>query len=119
MLDFTSTFKIYVHKDTDRVSWSIRVTESHVHTYNLSLDEFAAMLSKWHTPGGHQWRSDSHRWTVEHKLYGPAPARAPADYVKISVGGAGQDWHYRVDHADMIGLEREFMRQTRNTMPWD
>ena len=119
MLEFDQPFKLYVFKDSNRVSWSLRVSENHVHSYNLARDEFELMLRHWQQPGGYHWQSNSWRWFVEHKTQGPAPQHVPANYVKIFVGGAGQDFHYRFELTDMIDLEREFFYQCNNQMHWD
>jgi hypothetical protein len=119
MLNFDQPLKIYLHKVAQAVDFAIRINDHHVHTYRLPVNIFESMIQHWHVPGGYKFECHTFRWMIEHKTTGPRPQMLPADYVKISIGGQGQDFHYRVNYSDMQEIARNFLHQQTHAMYWD
>jgi len=118
MLSFTSNLKIYLFKNRQQVSFSIKVSDNCVNSYWLSTNDFEKILSTWNTTGfdaqaGNGW------WSVQHKKSTPRPESAPTSYVRISVSMNNQTFHYRVDYTDMYQLVKDYYYQKNNQMYWD
>ena len=118
MLNFTKPLKIYLFKDRDVVDLAIRVSDNHVVTYTLPREKFAEFIKHWRDRQGYSFRHNDQGWSVQYKNTTPRPEMAAASYVRISVC-VGPTYHYRVEHEDMVNLEKEFFYQTHNTMYWD
>ena len=106
MLSFTSNLKIYLFKNRQQVSFSIKVSDNCVNSYWLSTNDFEKILSTWNTTGfdaqaGNGW------WSVQHKKSTPRPESAPTSYVRISVSMNNQTFHL-LDLAKIINLGEGF-----------
>jgi hypothetical protein len=118
MLEFKNPLKIYLFKDRDFVDFAIRVSANHVVTYALPREVFSEFIKHWRDPQGYSFQHNGQGWNIQYKTTTPRPEMARASYVRISVC-VGPTYHYRVDHEDMVTLEKEFFYQTHNTMYWD
>ena len=52
MLEFSSNLKMYLFKDKDRVSFSIKVSDNMVSEYYFTITEFEHLLENWNKPEG-------------------------------------------------------------------
>jgi len=118
MLEFTKPLKIYLFKDRDTVDFAIRISNSHTVTYTLPREVFAEFVKHWRDPQGYSFQHNGQGWNIQYKTTTPRPEMARASYVRISVC-VGPTYHYRVNHEDMVDIEKEFFYQTHNTMYWD
>ena len=120
MLEFSSNLKMYLFKDKDRVSFSIKVSDSMVSQYNFTITEFENLLENWNKPEGLEFKTSSnHHWSVGHKTRTPRPERAETSYVRLSVFANGFSFHHRVDYIDMYNLQKDYFYQKNNVMYWD
>jgi hypothetical protein len=118
MLPFSSNLKIYLFKDRQLVSLSIKVSDNCVNSYDLAISDFEKILDSWDKQGfddrlGPAW------WSVCHKKSTPRPECASANYVRISVSINNQNFHYRVDYTDMYQVKKDYFYQKNNVMYWD
>jgi hypothetical protein len=119
MLGFSDNLKIYVFKEKQTVSFSIKVSDNFVNTFELDINDFEKILDKWKSPGGFDEMLKNHWWTLCYKKTTPRPECSPASYVRISVSVNNQQFNYRVDYSDMIRLEKDYFYQKNNKMYWD
>jgi len=117
MLLFTKTFKLYLFKKESRVELSIKITDTYVQTFSLSVDDMQDLISNWRTEFKRQIQGTF--WLVQHKKYSPRPNPEPANYVRFSVYNGGIGHNFRVTADDMLALEKEFSYQLNNKMYWD
>jgi hypothetical protein len=115
MLPFKKPLKIYLFKDKQSVDITIRVTDSHAHTYAMPAEQFEYLLDNWNGNNGCSFTTPNQHWFVHYKTTTPRPESALASYVRISVNNQ----QYRVDHSDMIDLVKDYYFQKNNKMYWD
>lgn len=119
MLAFTRQLKLYLFKQEQEVSISIRVSDNSVHTFRLDQENFEQLLVNWQQPDGVRLVIRNNRWFVQYKTRGPRPERTVSTYVRITVSTRDIEYNYRASYQDMIDLEREYYYQKHNTMYWD
>lgn len=120
-MKFDKMFKIYLHKDRDKVDISIKVSDSFVIGYDLSCSQFEYILANWKNNGGMNIGDYKHEgdWFIQLKKTTAYPESASTSYVRISVSKNKIRNHHRVSYDDMILLEREYFYQKNNVMHWD
>lgn len=120
MLPFSSALKLYLFKNQDKVSLSIKVSDSCVNGYYFNVKDFESIIQNWQQPKGFELQTADGRWFFQYKRSTPRPESANASYVRISVHPHGpMTHHYRVDFSDMINLEKDYFYQKHNVMYWD
>ena len=120
MLIFTTPLKLYLFKDKNRVSLSIKVSDTCVNSYYVDVDDFERILGSWKKPHGFEIQTTNGYWFFQHKTSTPRPECAKTSYVRISVHASGSTtFHYRVSYNDMCNLEKEYFYQKNNKMHWD
>jgi hypothetical protein len=119
MLEFTKPLKIYLFKETNDVSISIRVSSTCVNSYTLKTEEFEKILGFWNKKGGCQIQTNNAVWHVQHKTSGPRPESAVCSYVRIAIYLGNQAFHYRVDYNDVYEMQKDYFYQKNNKMYWD
>ena len=120
MLSFTAPLKLYLFKDKNRVSLSIKVSDTCVNSYYIDVDDFERIVESWKEPNGFEIQATDSHWFFQHKTSTPRPECAKTSYVRISVHTNGPiTFHYRVSFSDMYNLEKEYFYQKNNKMYWD
>lgn len=118
-MKFTSKTKIYLQKDAQTVSLSIKVSSNCVNTYTFTQNQFENILQYWDKPGGAKFNTDNGSWLIQHKKRGPRPVSEPANFVRISFWRDEQSFDYRLDYEDMINIVKDYYFQKNNKMHWD
>ena len=111
-MKFTNKFKLYVEKNT--VKLSIKINSSFVNTYIFSISQFNDVIDNWRT--GIEFRTDNGSWMFQHKKRGPRPICEPANYVRIDFWRDEQSFHYRATYDEMIDLEKDYYYQKANNV---
>jgi hypothetical protein len=119
VLEFTKNLKIYLFKEKDKVSFSVKVSNSYVNEYSFSIAEFEEFISQWNMPGGIDKHYSNGHWSVMHKKSTPRPESASASYVRLTVYKNGIGNHHRVDYSDMLEIQKDYFYQKNNKMYWD
>ena len=120
MLPFTSRLKLYLFKNQNRVSLSIKVSDNYVNGFSFVVEDFEKIIQSWKQPKGIDMRIDGAHWHINHKSTTPRPECAKTSYVRISVHPPGPvAHHYRVSYEDMYNLEKDYFYQKNNEMYWD
>ena len=119
MLNFTSNLKIYLFKEKDKVSFSVKVSDSCVYEYSFTVKEFEEFISNWDTPAGVNKSYSGIYWSVCHKKSTPRPECGPASYIRLSAYNNNVGVHHRVDYIDMLNVRKDFFYQKNNKMYWD
>jgi hypothetical protein len=120
MLLFTSRLKLYLFKNKNKVSLSIKVSDNCVNGFLFDIDDFEKIIGSWKKPGGFETQIDDAYWLFMHKQSTPRPECAKTSYVRISVHPKGPvAYHYRVSYEDMYNLEKDYFYQKNNEMYWD
>lgn len=105
MKTFDDFWKLYVFKNTSKVSLSFMVSPRFVKTFHFSINEFEMILETYND-GGYNHMGKC----IEHKY-----AHRPDEYIRFSV----DSFHFRLTVGEMFALVQEFYRQLDNEMPWD
>ena len=111
---FNETFKLFVFKDEDEVSISLRLSDSCCKSFNLPLSDFQYIIDNW-KEGVSGYDIDGSRWWWEYRDCGPRPECHPAHYVAISTNG----WNWRCTVDEMEILTQQFNHQLVNKNHWD
>ena len=119
MLEFTKNLKIYLFKDKDRVTFSVKVSDSYVNEYSFSINEFEEFINQWDAHGGIDKQYSSGHWSVMCKKSTPRPESAPASYVRLTVYKNGIGNHHRVNYTDMLEVRKDYFYQKNNKMYLD
>jgi hypothetical protein len=119
MLNFTSNLKIYLFKEKNKVSLSVKVSDSLVTEYTFTIDEFNEFVSCWDKPQGVNAVYSGVHWSVLHKTTTPRPEASAANYVRLSAYKNGIGMHHRVDYIDMLNVRKDYFYQQNNKMYWD
>jgi len=119
MLNFTNSLKIYLFKDKNQVSFSVKISDSCVNEYTFTIDEFDDFISQWDSQTGIDRMYSGRRWSVLHKKSTPRPESNTASYIRLSVYINGIGIHQRVDYTDMMQIRKEYFYQKNNKMYWD
>lgn len=120
MVEYTSMFKLYFMKDTNKVKLAIKVTNNLVNEYFFNQDQFDHIIDNWNTKQGVEIKVDNIKWSICHKKSFPRPIdHCPTSYVKISVYVNGMVFHYRATFDEMICLTKDYFYQKNNKMHWD
>lgn len=119
MLNFTDNLKIYLFKDKNQVSFSVKISDSCVNEYTFTIEEFDEFIDHWDSDSGIDKKYSGRHWSVKHKRSTPRPESTPASYVRLSVYANGIGIHHRVDYTDMLRVRKEYFYQKNNRMYWD
>ena len=119
MLEFTKNLKIYLFKDKDKVSFSVKVSDCFVNEYSFSILEFEDFISQWNAPGGIDKQYSNGHWSVMCKKTTPRPESVSAGYVRLTVYKNNIGNHYRVNYSDMLEIQKDYFYQKHNKMYWD
>jgi hypothetical protein len=118
-MKFNSALKIYLFKETEMVSFSIKVSSNHVLTFRFLQDEFEQILEKWDSHNGIELETAIGKWEFRYKKAGPRPEQAPNRFVKIALYDAHREQHFRVSYDDMQQLRKEYFYQKHKPQHWD
>ena len=119
MLNFTDNLKIYLFKNKNTVSFSVKISENCVHEYSFTTEEFEEFINNWDSPQGVDKAYSGRHWSVKHKRSTPRPESAPASYVRLSVYTHNIGIHHRVEYSDMMAIRKDYFYQKNNQMYWD
>lgn len=119
MLNFTSNLKMYLFKERDKVSFSVKVSETCACEYSFTIAEFEEFIATWDTTNGTDKLYSGVHWSVSHKKSTPRPESGPASYIRLSAYKNGIGMHHRVDYIDMLNVRKDFFYQKNNKMYWD
>jgi hypothetical protein len=119
MLAFSKTVKLYVFKDRQRVSLTLRVSDSCAHGYEFTMAEFETLLRDWDSADGVELDTGAAHYSVMHKRFTPRPERAATSYVRFSVWINGMTLHHRLAYDDMQSLRTDYFYQKHHRMHWD
>ena len=119
MLTFNDNLKIYLFKEKQTVSISIKVSDNCVNSYNVSVHDFEKLLDTWNKPSGFDGMLGQAWWNVCYKKTTSRPECASASYVKISITMHNLNFHYRVSYQDMYNMQKDYFYQKNNQMYWD
>lgn len=119
MLNFTSNLKIYLFKEKNKVSFSVKVSDSMVNEYSFTCDEFNEFINQWDQQAGVDKQYSGVHWSVMHKKSTARPESAAANYVRLSAYKNGIGHHHRVDYADLLAVRKDYFYQQNHRMYWD
>ena len=119
MLNFTNNLKIYLFKEKNKVSFSVRVSDSLVTEYTFTIDEFNEFISSWDNSQAIDKVYSGVHWSVMHKKSTPRPESSSASYIRLSAYKNGIGMHHRVDYVDMLNVKKDYFYQQNNNMYWD
>ena len=119
MLNFTSNLKMYLFKEKNKVSFSVKVSDTCVSEYSFTVEEFNEFIEQWDKPGGVDKQYSEVHWSVMHKKSTPRPESSSASYIRLSAYKNGIGMHHRVDYVDMLNIRKDYFYQQNNKMYWD
>ncbi len=119
MLAFSSNLKIYLFKEKNKVSFSVKISDCLVTEYSFTIDEFNEFISTWDKPQGINAVYSGVHWSVLHKTTTARPEAGSANYVRLTANKNGIGMHHRVDYSDMLNVKKDYFYQQNNKMYWD